>query len=94
MKFFSVAVTTPNGPLWTSLVLLVSSRGWSETYNPLDTVVNRTGDFELGYKTTAQYMLGVFVDEPPTIHPITGLPANTASKRSGWLLFDRREYRD
>ena len=61
---------------------------------PLDTVVNRTGEFELGYKTTAQYMLGVFVDEPPTIHPITGLPVGTASKRSGWLLFDRREQRD
>ena len=54
---------------------------------PLASSLLLKGGFELGYKTTALFQLGVFVQEPPTVNPDTGDPALTKSVRSGWLHF-------
>ncbi|WP_420625008.1 Eco57I restriction-modification methylase domain-containing protein [Candidatus Poriferisodalis sp.] len=49
---------------------------------------------QLGFKTTALYQLGVYVDEPPTVDPITREPATTNSLRTGWLCFESDAERD
>ncbi len=56
-------------------------------------LVNYSGN-PLGFKTTALYQLGVFVEEPPTIDPDSGEPATTTSARSGWLYFRSEVQRD
>lgn len=48
----------------------------------------------LGFKTTAQYMLGVFVTLPPTIDAVTGQPARMGSERHQWLKFRDSVNRD
>jgi len=58
-----------------------------------DALVDQS-DNMLGYKTTALYQLGIFVQEPPTIDPDTGDPAHTNSARSGWLYFRSEVERD
>ena len=45
------------------------------------------GGHLLGFKTTAQYMLGVFVSLPPTVDVATGQPATMGSDRHQWLRF-------
>jgi len=52
------------------------------------------GEFMLGYKNTAQYMLGVFVDEPPTVDLISGEAVETKSRRTSWFCFSSRTARD
>ena len=54
----------------------------------------RDSSYALGYKTTALYQLGVYVNEPPTVDPITRLPASTGSTRTGWLHFATEAERD
>ena len=54
----------------------------------------RNSPYALGYKTTALYQLGVYVDEPPTVDPITRVPALTGSARTGWLYFETEAERD
>ncbi len=61
---------------------------------PIEDALVDQSDHILGYKTTALYQLGVFVDEPPTIDPDTGDPAQTNSARSGWLYFRSEVERD
>ena len=61
---------------------------------PIEDALVDQSDHFLGYKTTALYQLGVFVDEPPTIDPDTGDPAQTNSARSGWLYFQTEVERD
>lgn len=41
----------------------------------------------LGFKTTAQYMLGIYTEAPPTVDPATGEPVTPRTNRSGWLWF-------
>ncbi len=48
----------------------------------------------LGFKTTAQYMLGVFVSLPPTLDVATGQPARMGSDRHQWLRFRDSVSRD
>jgi len=48
----------------------------------------------LGFKTTAQYMLGVFVSLPPTVDTATGQPARMGSERHQWLEFRDSVNRD
>ena len=57
-------------------------------------ILSHHGIYKLGFKTTAQYILGVFVSEPPTADLITGNLATTASERTKWLTFGSSEYRD
>ena len=54
----------------------------------------RQSPYVCGYKTTALYQLGVYVDEPPTVDPITREPASTNSSRTGWLSFESDIERD
>lgn len=70
------------GPVLESLTSLV------ENCNQLKDVLRKRGDFQVGYKTTALYQIGVYVEEPPTVDPVTRLPAYTSSQRSGWFYFD------
>ena len=56
-------------------------------------LVKHDGDL-LGFKTTAQYMLGVFVSLPPTIDAATGGPARMGSDRHQWLRFRDTVSRD
>ncbi|MXW41687.1 MAG: hypothetical protein F4X48_04935 [Acidimicrobiia bacterium] len=64
----------------------------SLTQQPIADTVTNGGNIALGYKPTAQYMLGVFVDEPPTVDPITAL--SVTGKPSGWLHFEDYQHRD
>ena len=45
-------------------------------------------------KTTALYQIGVYVNEPPTVDPITREPASTSSARTGWMYFETEAERD
>lgn len=49
---------------------------------------------QLGFKTTALYQLGMYIDEPPTVDPVTREPAETNSSRTGWLYFESEIERD
>ena len=60
----------------------------------LNEVLSEGTQFSLGFKTTAQYMLGIFVTAPPTIDVITERPAVTASSRHQWLNFSDSPRRD
>ena len=60
----------------------------------LNSAMTATPDSLLGYKTTALYQLGVYVDEPPTVDPVTREPASTNSSRTGWLSFENDIERD
>ena len=59
-----------------------------------DSITSQQSNARLGFKTVAQYFLSVFVDEPPTVDPVTGRPAKTKSKRSAFLHFADVERRD
>jgi len=61
---------------------------------PLGEVLVKQGEFELGYKTTAQYALATFEQEPPIVDPASGLPASTKSSRAGWIRFNSSRHRD
>ena len=61
---------------------------------PLGDATSPEGEFSLGYKTTAQYMLGVFVDVPPTVDLATGEAAATKSRRTNWFRFESNIERD
>ena len=60
----------------------------------ISSVLSRDGKYRLGFKTTAQYTLGIFVKEPPTIDPSTGRRAATRSERTKWFAFDSETCRD
>ena len=60
----------------------------------LESATTDSSGSQLGYKTTALYQLGVYVDEPPTVDPITREPAKTNSLRTGWLCFKSDVERD
>ncbi|MYE55915.1 MAG: hypothetical protein F4X30_02395 [Acidimicrobiaceae bacterium] len=53
----------------------------------LGAALAKDGGHLLGFKTTAQYMLGVFVSLPPTVDAVTGQRARVGSKRHQWLHF-------
>lgn len=65
-----------------------------ERCKPLRNTLAKSSEFALGYKTTALYQLGIYAQEPPTVDPGTGAPAETNSARSGWLYFRSEAERD
>ncbi len=65
-----------------------------QSNRPMSDVIIRDSKLPLGYKTTAQYMLSIFVEEPPTVDPKTCLPVETTSNRSGWFWFEEEGARD
>ena len=64
------------------------------SHSPLGDSLVRTGGYPLGYKTTAQYMLGVFVVPPPTVNIVSELPEETSSVRHQWMRFENAIGRD
>ena len=58
-----------------------------ERQAPLSKSASDGGSVLLGYKTTAQYMLGIYTEAPPTVNPFTGKRIMPRTKRSGWLQF-------
>ncbi|MYJ48431.1 MAG: hypothetical protein F4070_12460 [Acidimicrobiales bacterium] len=60
----------------------------------LDDHLVKQSPYVCGYKTTALYQLGVYVEEPPTVDPVTREPASTNSSRTGWLSFKNDIERD
>lgn len=65
-----------------------------QNHKPItDVLVRRSGN-QLGFKTTALHMLGLFEQEPPTVHPETGQEVSTKSSRSSWMYFDDAAHRD
>ncbi|MDE0498492.1 MAG: Eco57I restriction-modification methylase domain-containing protein [Acidimicrobiaceae bacterium] len=66
----------------------------AETNAPLGDATSLEGGFMLGYKNTAQYMLGIFVDEPPTVDLSSGEFVETKSRRTNWFRFDSGTSRD
>ncbi len=85
---------TPQWPLADDPLTAEAFARLIETQKPLGTVVERHGQFKLGYKTTAQYMLGIYEQEPPIVDPTSGLPVTTNSSRSGWIKFSSSRHRD
>ena len=68
--------------------------GMVEGCQPLEEVLDRGGTHAVGYKTVAQYSLGIYTQEPPTVNLSTGMPAATVSERSKWLYFGEQVHRD
>ena len=66
----------------------------SSNHRQLQDDLVKQSPYLCGYKTTALYQLGVYVDEPPTVDPITREPASTNSSRTGWLSFESDIERD
>jgi len=60
----------------------------------LSSSVDQAFSHQLGFKTTALYQLGIYVEEPPTVDPMTRRPASTRSSRTGWLYFRSEAERD
>lgn len=58
---------------------------------PLAVDLQRTGEYKLGYRKTALYVLSAYRTEPPCWDE-DGKPI--AQKKAGWLRFDSATYRD
>ncbi|MYG93382.1 MAG: hypothetical protein F4138_00070, partial [Acidimicrobiia bacterium] len=83
---------TPQWPFIDDLTVISAFEWMGNTQQPLKQALVSDGKHQLAYKKVARYMLGVFVDEPPTVDPITAL--SVTGKPSGWLHFEDYQHRD
>ena len=83
--------------VWPFSCSVVLDRAFASMLQTNESVVDGTtsdAKHALGFKTTATNWLAVFDAEPPTVDPISRMPVETASSRSGWFYFDDEVSRD
>ena len=59
-----------------------------------DELADDISENPLGFKNTALHFLGIYVTEPPTLDPASGLPARRKSSKSNWFHFPTSFVRD
>ena len=77
--------------VWPFSGSIVLDRVFASMLSTNESVVSGTAidsDYALGFKTTARNWLAVFDIEPPTVDPVSRMPVETTSNRSGWFYFD------
>lgn len=89
-----VCGSNPQWPFVDEPTVVAAFADMIEGQRPLSESLQAQGGSLMGFKTTAQYMLGIYTEEPPTVDPDTREPVITSTSQSGWLHFGDETPRD